>query len=481
MGVPRHRLNYYGREPIYTDVTAVTAENLLDVLQKAFKVHTLNRSDIDYLYNYYKGKQPILERTKEFRKDICNVVVENHANEIVSFKTGYLMSNAIQYVSRDSDVRNVDAVDALNKYMQAASKASCDRVLAEWFAICGVAYRIVLKRDDAEGGDVNPIMAYNLDPRNTFVVYSSGIGHEPMLGVSYIQHGDGSLILSCYTKTEYFKVGYPATVGLNGVGAIQERTEHILGDVPIIEYLQNPARLGAFETVLTQLDALNIISSNRLDGVEQFIQSILVTKGIDLIDDSGEKIDLYAQLREMLGLNLPADGDAKYLTQELNQTQTQTLVDYLYQSVLVACGMPNRNGGSSTSDTGTAVTMRDGWADAEARAKDTEQMFEPSERRFLGIVLRILDATRHITLANDDIDIVFTRRNYENMQNKAQVFATLRAIENFPPLLAYEISGITPDPTRGWLMEQEYAASQERKRLETYKAMNTIDLHGGNE
>ena len=481
MGVPRHRLNYYGREPIYTDVTAVTAENLLDVLQKAFKVHTLNRSDIDYLYNYYKGKQPILERTKEFRKDICNVVVENHANEIVSFKTGYLMSNAIQYVSRDSDVRNVDAVDALNKYMQAASKASCDRVLAEWFAICGVAYRIVLKRDDAEGGDVNPIMAYNLDPRNTFVVYSSGIGHEPMLGVSYIQHGDGSLILSCYTKTEYFKVGYPATVGLKGVGAIQERTEHILGDIPIIEYLQNPARLGAFETVLTQLDALNIISSNRLDGVEQFIQSILVTKGIDLIDDSGEKIDLYAQLREMLGLNLPADGDAKYLTQELNQTQTQTLVDYLYQSVLVACGMPNRNGGSSTSDTGTAVTMRDGWADAEARAKDTEQMFEPSERRFLGIVLRILDATRHITLSNDDIAIVFTRRNYENMQNKVQVFATLRAIENFPPLLAYEISGITPDPTRGWLMEQEYAASQERKRLETYKAMNTIDLHGGNE
>ena len=481
MGVPRHRLNYYGREPIYTDETAVTAENLLDVLQKAFKVHTLNRSDIDYLYNYYKGKQPILERTKEFRKDICNVVVENHANEIVSFKTGYLMSNAIQYVSRDSDVRNVDAVDALNKYMQAASKASCDRVLAEWFAICGVAYRIVLKRDDAEGGDVNPIMAYNLDPRNTFVVYSSGIGHEPMLGVSYIQHGDGSLILSCYTKTEYFKVGYPATVGLNGVGAIQERTEHILGDIPIIEYLQNPARLGAFETVLTQLDALNIISSNRLDGVEQFIQSILVTKGIDLIDDSGEKIDLYAQLREMLGLNLPADGDAKYLTQELNQTQTQTLVDYLYQSVLVACGMPNRNGGSSTSDTGTAVTMRDGWADAEARAKDTEQMFEPSERRFLGIVLRILDATRHITLSNDDIAIVFTRRNYENMQNKVQVFATLRAIENFPPLLAYEISGITPDPTRGWLMEQEYAASQERKKLETYKAMNTIDLHGGNE
>ena len=67
------------------------------------------------------------------------------------------------------------------------------------------------------------------------------------------------------------------------------------------------------------------------------------------------------------------------------------------------------------------------------------------------------------------------------MQNKVQVFATLRAIESFPPLLAYEISGITPDPTRGWLMEQEYAASQERKKLEAYKAMNTIDLHGGNE
>lgn len=34
--------------------------------------------------------------------------------------------------------------------------------------------------------------------------------------------------------------------------------------------------------------------------------------------------------------------------------------------------MPNRNGNASTSDTGSAVIMRDGWSDAEARAKDSE-------------------------------------------------------------------------------------------------------------
>ena len=51
--------------------------------------------------------------------------------------------------------------------------------------------------------------------------------------------------------------------------------------------------------------------------------------------------------------------------------------------------MPNRNGGTSTSDTGSAVIMRDGWSAAEARAKDSELMFKLSEKEFLKLVLRI--------------------------------------------------------------------------------------------
>ena len=74
----------YGRRVITTDVAEITAENVVGVLEEAMKLHDKNRSEIDYLWKYYKGEQPILTRTKAVRPEICNRIVENRANEIVS-------------------------------------------------------------------------------------------------------------------------------------------------------------------------------------------------------------------------------------------------------------------------------------------------------------------------------------------------------------------------------------------------------------
>lgn len=89
-----------GRRVIKSNVKQITRDNVCDVLQKALVDHDLNRSEIDYLWDYYRGKQPILNRTKEVRPEICNKVVENRANEIVSFKVGYLCGEPIQYIGR---------------------------------------------------------------------------------------------------------------------------------------------------------------------------------------------------------------------------------------------------------------------------------------------------------------------------------------------------------------------------------------------
>ena len=49
----------FGRTVIYTDEKEITKDNLISVLTKAITVHDCNSKDIDYLYNYYKGKTPI--------------------------------------------------------------------------------------------------------------------------------------------------------------------------------------------------------------------------------------------------------------------------------------------------------------------------------------------------------------------------------------------------------------------------------------
>lgn len=93
----------FGRKVIYSDATEVNEGNIANILQKAMVVHAANRADMEYLYRYYKGDQPILARVKDVRPEINNKIVENRANEIVSFKVGYLMGEPVQYVSRTAD------------------------------------------------------------------------------------------------------------------------------------------------------------------------------------------------------------------------------------------------------------------------------------------------------------------------------------------------------------------------------------------
>ena len=112
------RTDLTGRKVIYTDVDTITATNVMDVLQLAILAHEVNRNAIDYLYKYNNGVQPILYRKKEVREEINNKIVVNRANEITSFKVGYLLGEPLQYVSRDSQEDSVtDKVTQLNEFM----------------------------------------------------------------------------------------------------------------------------------------------------------------------------------------------------------------------------------------------------------------------------------------------------------------------------------------------------------------------------
>ena len=438
-------VGYYGRKEIFSDVREITKDNIVQVLEKAVAVHRSNRRQIDYLYNYKNGKQPVLNRKKEIRPEICNKIVVNRANEIVSFKDSYLMGKPVQYVGRTEGEEITKNIKSLNDYMYAAKKASSDKKLATWFHTCGVAYRMVLPDKNDNNKDGSPFVIHVLDPRNTFLIKFSGIGNDVLAGVTYVELADKSILYSVYTPTMYFEL-----IGNAQSFKVTDSKPHALGQIPIIEYVCNESRLGSFEVVLDLLDAINITASNRIDGIEQFIQSLMVLKGVDIEDEQ------FKSLKELGGIKVPEGGDVKFLVQELNQNQTQTVIDDMYDTILTICGMPNRNGGTSTSDTGTAVIMRDGWGSAEARAQETQVLFEDSEKEFLKIVLRILRDMRGIDLKLKDVDVRFTRGNYENITQKAQVLTTMLNNEKIHPQLAFTHSGMFVDPELAYSMSKTY-------------------------
>lgn len=464
-------LHLNGRRMILTDETEVNIGNVVQILRKALPYHWKNRSEISYLWSYYKGRQPILNRVKEVRPEITNKIVENRANEIVSFKSGYLMGEPLQYVSRGNAENIANAINQLNEFVFAEEKPAKDKELADWFHICGTSFRMVLPDEMAGEDDESPFEIYTLDPRNTFVVYNNGLGNKPILGVKYVVDENGVVHYSCYSDHEYFEIVESKVVSYD---------THILGEIPIIEYPLNMARIGAFELVIPLLDAINLTDSNRLDGVEQFIQALMLFHNVDISSEDFDELRERGAIK-FKDIDTQLKAEINYLVSNLNQGETQTLVDHMYQTVLTICGMPNRNGGSSTSDTGSAVIMRDGWSAAEARAKDSELMFKKSERIFLKVVLNICRTLADMDLKVCNVEIRFTRRNYENILQKAQVLDLMLKNNKIHPRLAFEHCGLFVDSDLAYTLSAEYAEEQEQKAQELFEQQQRMKQEGNDD
>ena len=462
----------YGRRVITTDVTEITADNVVEVLKKAMEDHELNRGEIEYLWKYFKGDQPILRRTKTVRPEICNKIVENRANEIVSFKVGYLCGEPIQYVGRTNDSTVGESICTLNEYMFIVDKAALDREVVEWQMIAGTANRMVLDNEAFEAdSDEAPFDMYTLDPRDSFVVYSTDVKHKRMMGVKYNTDDHGFKTYSVYTDKFYFTIEDDQ---------IKNAVAHGLGAVPIVEYPANNARLGSFEIVLPLLDAINNIESNRMDGVEQFIQSFMKFINCDIDEEKFQALKDMGAIKIKSADGQPADVDI--VTSELDQGQTQVTKDDLYKAILSICGLPSMSdGNTSDSSNNGAVILKNGWQGAETRAKDSELMFKRSEKEILKLVLKLCDGLADLKLKLKDIDMKFTRRNYDNIQSKSQVLATMLQQPKVHPLLAFTHCGMFSDPESAYSMSNKYYEEQMEKWEPVDVDENDSDVNADNE
>lgn len=447
----------HGRRKIYTDFKSVDETNIVKVIESAYTVHEKNRREIQYLLDFFKGKQDIREKKAIARPEINNKVTVNRANEIVTFKTSYLLSGPVQYVSSgDRDDVSSD-VAKLNQFMREEDKDSKDKEVLDWMHIGGVGTRMALpnENDDLEE---SPVCVYTLDPRESFVIYYSGVGERPMVGVLRQKDEDGNWKFCAYTKDAYYEVQ---------AGKIIKQEGHLYGRIPIIEYLHNDARMGAFEVVVSQLNAINTLESNRIDNIEDFVNAFDVFENCEISGDSYKQLTSGGQAIQIKSnQGLPAK--VYRITSELNQNGTQTVVDDMYESILTVCGMPNRNGGSSTSDTGAATIMRDGWQSAEARAKDTEKTFGRAEREFLRVVLNICRDTADLNLKMSDIKVEFTRKNLSNIQSKAQVLAEMLNNKKIHPKLAFQYSGMFSDSEEAYRISMGYYEKNKENGIETH-------------
>ena len=459
----------FGRRVLYTDVTEITADNVASVVQNVFPNHVANVDEINYLYNYYKGKQPILERVKKVREEINSKVVTNYANEIVSFKVGYLLNSPFQYVAL---TEKNDEVNILNSYMYQVGKQAQDQEVIEWNHICGTAYRYVEAKEpsEVEKGD-SPFDLYTLDPRTTAIIYSSTFKKKRMAAITYTISSETNTVRNfvVYTKNKIFT--YEEDTEKKTISGLVEKP-NTLGEIPVFEYPANNARLGAFEIVLPLLDAINRINSNDVDAGDTQIQSFLKFINCDLDGDALENLAAYGAIKIKSIDGAPADVDTvktDYSYDGANITKQD-----IHNAILTICGMPVMGNGSSISANNGAILIQNGWSQAEARAKSSETMFKGSERTMLALVFKICRTISkdNVNLRISDVDCKSTRTNYENVQVKAQVLCEMLNTPRVHPKLAFEACGLFSDPENAYLISEEHY----EKTLEDWNVEDVLEL-----
>ena len=507
-----------GRRKIYTNYInssqvndnmvgykVINSKNIIDALNLALKVHYENARNIRYLLDYHNGAQNILYREKDVRPDVDNKVVVNYANTFTRDIIGYTYGKPMQYVARRSDEDGTikEEVRLLNDYAEMNDKSASDQEKATNASIYGISHRAVFPRKNAND-DEAPYYYINLDSENTFVAYSSQLDREPVFACTYTKsyglNESNYVLFTVYTADNVFVYKVPfAGVDYDSYISSTVTEDHLvkgfpkknpLGMIPIIECENNQFRMGHWETAITLMDAINKVTSDSVNDVEQFVNAILVAINAEFSKEQMDNVReyKYAEVKSGQGLN----ADLKYIQAQLDGSSVEQLRQYLEDCLRAVVGIPDRKTrGGGGGDTGDAVKLRDGWADMEVVARTTETFNKKSEKKELKIILKILKDLKKIKKTSMiNVDIKYPRNKTDNLNSKVTAYAALLNTQTVAPNDALDIVDITSDNAevvaRGeeyWKKKKEEQFEEQQKQLQLQSKMtgaNEATQEGGN-
>lgn len=439
---------HYGRRIAYCDYEEINEGNVVSVLGECIGIHNTNKRIIKYLWDYKNGDQPILYRVKSIREDVKNNIVENHAYEIVAFKTAQTFGEPVEMVSLSKDDSVSEMVDKFNSYLRSAFKYVRDIDCGEWQSAVGTAYKA------ANFANNNVKFRITVPtPMNTFVVYSSQT-REPMMAVQELKDENKEQYYLCYTDNKEFRIKNGSLMSVFVDGIEVKSKLHAFGGIPIVEYPNNQSRISDIELVINLLDAINNMQSNRSDSIEQFVQSWIKFINCEIDKEQYEEMKKSGALVVKSNKD-NARADVDIMTSELNQSQSQIAKDDLWDNALSILAIPNKQGNTG-GDTQGAVELRNGWDFSKSRAKLKDPYVKESEMKLALVILNILKIRGvDIKLTELDFEPQINHSPTDNMMVKAQTFQMLVSA-GIHPLIAIRTCGLWGDSEKVYQLSKGY-------------------------
>lgn len=390
----------------------ITKEIIQDIIDYSKK----SNKRFDMLKNYYIGKQVILDRYKDATLK-NNKVVINHAKFIVDTNTGYLLGNPVEYQPTDG----YDIEPILDVYKKNGI-TDLDVELAKDIGIYGHQYEYVYANEESIPKSVE------VDVRRTVLVRDDTVEHKELFAIMYNPVYKGEEKEENFQYYEIIYVDDHQIKNYRMTSAILEDkdktdTYHSFGAVPVIEYENNPEKLGDFETVISLIDAYNLLQSDRVNDKEQLVDAILCFYNMEF---DAEQIDDLKVHRVIS--NIPADGKIEYLVKQLNETDTDVLRKTIEADIHKISMVPNITDQNFVGNA-SGVAIRYKLLGFEQNIKNKERYFEKGlMKRFMlyNNFLCTKSVMKHVPV--EEVDAIFKRNLPSNDYEISQMINNLKGI-----------------------------------------------------
>lgn len=366
---------------------------------------------------YYQGKHKILNEDRE-NKLICN-----HAKDISDTASSYFIGNPVSYKA-ETDI--TDLTDALE--VAGADETDGDNGLE--LSIYGLTYEYVYTKEDK-----SYLTTKNLSAENTFMVKDDSIEENELFAVYYyIKKDDSGVAPDRYIATVLTR-NYKYELNIENNTEYQPTTEpaipHYLGEIPVIEYLNNKLAIGDFELQIPLIDAYNALMSDRVTDKEQFIDAILAIYGTMLSDDeieeNGEKKDglevAMKSIKKRKVMEIPDGAKAEYITRTFDESGVEVLKKAIEQDIHkfshIPCMTDESFGGNVSG-----VAMEFKLLGMENITKIKTRYYKKGLRKRIRIFCNFL-SLQGKTVDPAGITMTFTRALPKNLLEISQIVANL--------------------------------------------------------
>ena len=238
-------------------------------------------------------------------------------------------------------------------------------------------------------------------------------------------------------------------------GKVVDHKPHGFGGIPIVEIPNNQDRLSDIEIVITLLDSINTMQSNRMDGVEQFVQAWIKFVNCEVDEEQFQKMKMLGALVVKSNNGSYNKADVDVMTNELDQTQCQVAKDDIWDNALSILAIPSKQGNTG-GDTQGAVELRNGWDFSKNRAKLKDAYVIEAEEKLADVALNILRIEgQSLNITSNDFEVNIPHSPQDNMTVKANVFLLLIQA-GIHPLIAIKTCGLWNDAEKVFLMSKPY-------------------------